>query len=481
MQFNSYIFIFAFLPIFLLLYFTLGKRWIRPVLIAGGAVFYALAGWKSVLVLAVSILITEGTARGIVRTEKTGRRKKLAAICVLLHAGALFFYKYWWVIPRLAPAGRFDFLNIEQPLGFSFLSFQQIMYVLALCRGEIREHHTLDYLSYILYFPKVAMGPLAEPGELILQIHDPETKKWNWYNMAAGLRIFSYGMFKKIVLADTFAGAVNFYFPNTPEASSLELAVMMLCYTFQIYFDFSGYIDMAAGISSMLNISLPVNFNSPYKALSVSDFWKRWHISLTRFFTRNIYIPLGGNRKGTARTYLNIMIVFLISGMWHGAHPNFLLWGALNGLLLVFERMIRRKDRNIPAPLSWLGTFLITNVLWLLFRSGTISQWLQLLRRILSFQGAGLSMGLTDAFFLPEIKALLRFMGLEGIQRTMPWIPMTVFLAAALGIVLIPGNNHEALMKKRPLSLISAFLAALALIWSVLCLSTESVFIYAGF
>ena len=481
MQFNSYAFIFAFFPIFLLLYFTAGKRWNRQIIVAGGAAFYAFAGWENALVLAASILIISAAAWKIARIEKETRKKALAVLCIVLHAGALMFYKYWWVIPRLLPAGGSFLSNLVQPLGFSFFSFQQIMYILALYRGEITEYRPLDYLSYILFFPKLVMGPLVEPGEIISQFHDSRVCQWNWHNVATGLRVFSYGMFKKVILADTFAGAVNLFFPNTPEVSSLELALMMLCYTFQIYFDFSGYIDMAAGVSGMLNISLMINFNSPYKSLSISDFWKRWHISLTRFFTRIIYIPLGGNQRGTARTYLNIVIVFLISGMWHGAHPNFILWGVLNGLLLVFERMFHRNDRKIPTALAWTGTFLIINVLWLLFRSGTISQWLQLLRGILSFRGAGLSTDLMDAFFLPEIMALLRFLGLEGIRQTMPWIPLAFFLTAAMVIVLLPGNNHETLRKKEPLSLGSALPAALVLIWSILCLSTESVFIYVGF
>ena len=481
MQFNSYVFLFAFLPAFLLLYFTVGKRWNRQVIIAGGAVFYAFAGWGNALVLLASILTTGLLSRAVARTERVRRRKMLTALCVTLHAGALLFYKYGWVVPRMLPGNAGFFADLVQPLGFSFFSFQQIMYILALSRKEITEHRTLDYLSYILYFPKLVMGPLAEPGEIIPRFHDPEARRWNWHSAAAGLRTFSFGMFRKVVLADTFARAVNYYFPNTPEASSLELAVMMLCYTFQIYFDFSGYIDMAMGVSGMLNISLPANFNDPYRALSVSDFWKRWHISLTRFLTRNVYIPLGGNRKGTVRTWLNIMIVFLVSGMWHGAHLNFLLWGALNGLLLVLERAAGRKDRKIPALLAWPCTFLIINVLWLLFRSGTAAQWLQLLDRMLSFRGSGLSLDLTYAFFLPEVSALLKLLGLSGLQRTMPWIPMAVFLAVSFAMVLIPRKHPEGQKEKGALSLFSALLAAVLLLWSILCLSEESVFIYSGF
>ena len=479
MQFNSYEFVLLFLPAFLLAYFTFGKRWNRQVIILGGAVFYAFAGWESAAVFAASILITEGIARGLIHSKNSQRRKTLTALCVVLHAAALFFYKYWWITSRMKLG--LPRLHIVQPLGFSFFTFQQIMYILAIYRDELAEHSTLDYLSYILYFPKLTMGPMAEPGEIIRQIRNTQNRFWNWSNVAAGFQIFSFGMFKKMFLADTFAGAVNEFFQWMPRTSSLELALIMLSYTFQIYFDFSGYIDMSVGISSMLNISLPLNFDSPYKSVSISDFWKRWHITLTRFFTRNIYIPLGGNRKGKVRTYLNIMIVFLISGMWHGSHPNYLLWGVLNGLLLVLERMARRQERKIPAPLAWPVTFLMINILWLLFRCGTIGQWADLIRKIVSFKGSRLRSDFTNAFFVPEFKAILRLFGLEGIQTAFPWISVAVFMVLGFVLVLMPQNNHRILLEKRKLPMLSAFFAGIALILSILCMSKESVFIYFGF
>ncbi len=481
MQFNTYSFILAFFPVFLLAFFTVGKHWKKQVIIIGGIIFYAFSGWEQAVVLGSSILVTEIISRGIVRAMKAQQKKKWTALCIILHAGLLLFYKYIWIIPKLTGGQGFPLPNIIQPLGFSFFSFQQMMYVLALYRGEITEHHTLDYLSYILFFPKLTMGPLAEPAGIINQIQDPGRGSWNWYNAAAGLRIFSYGLFKKMFLADTFAKAVNTFFQWLPEISSLELALIMLSYTFQIYFDFSGYMDMAAGISTMLNISLPVNFHSPYKALSFSDFWKRWHITLTRFFTKNIYIPLGGNRKGSVRTCLNIMIVFLISGMWHGAHPNFLLWGCLNGMLLIIERLIRRKEWKIPAPVAWMFTFGIINVLWLLFRSGTIGQWMGFLRQMISFNGGALTRDFTDVFFVPEFMTLLRLMGCEEIRNTMPWISAVLFMVAGLLLVLIPQNNQEILAARKKLSFGSALLAAVVLLLGILCMSTESVFIYSGF
>lgn len=477
MQFNSYAFILLFFPLFLLVYFTVGKRRTRETIILGGLVFYAFAGWESAAVLGGSVLITACLAQGIDRSQTKSGKRLLTALCILLHAAALVLYKYWWIVPRLT-SHPFDF-SLVQPLGFSFFSFQQMMYVLALCRGELERHSLPDYLAYILYFPKLTMGPLAEPGELIPQFRNPG--KWNWDHAAAGLRVFSFGLFKKMVIADTFAGAVNSYFQSVPEASSLELALIMLSYTFQIYFDFSGYIDMSVGISHILNLSLPLNFDSPYKAVSISDFWKRWHISLTRFFTRNIYIPLGGNRKGPLRTDLNIMIVFLVSGMWHGAHPNFLLWGALNGVLLIIEKSMNRKARKAFSWAEWLITFLFINCLWLLFRSGTVGQWAGLMRRIFSFRGSELTRGFTDAFFTPELVAVLRIFGLTGIQQTIPWVALAGFMIMSFLIVLIPRNNHRELMENRRITPGSAILAAAALTIGILCMSSESIFIYSGF
>lgn len=226
---------------------------------------------------------------------------------------------------------EYSFKELFLPLGISFITFQQIAYLVSVYREELKEPSVVDYLVYILYFPKLLMGPLAEPIDFMGQLNDAATKKVNGDHTAQGLKLFSFGLFKKMILADTFATAFIWGQENISALTSVDCILVMLSYTFEIYFDFSGYSDMAVGVSRMLNITLPMNFNSPYKAVSIRDFWKRWHISLTNFFTKYIYIPLGGSRKGKAATYLNTMVVFIISGVWHGAGWSFIVCGGHMG------------------------------------------------------------------------------------------------------------------------------------------------------
>ena len=198
------------------------------------------------------------------------------------------------------------------------------------------------YASFVTFFPQLIAGPIVTHDELIPQFIDEKKKRINWDNIAKGIYIFTIGMFKKVILADTFGNAVNWGFQNIAELDTSNALIVMLAYTMQIYFDFSGYCDMALGIGKMLNIELPLNFNSPYKALRITEFWDRWHITLTRFLTKYVYIPLGGNRRGRLRTYFNILIVFLISGIWHGANWTFILWGGVHGVFVILTRHFKR-------------------------------------------------------------------------------------------------------------------------------------------
>lgn len=239
-------------------------------------------------------------------------------------------------------------------------------------------------------------------------------------------------------------------------ATSMDWLLAMLAYTFEIYFDFSGYSDMAVGASMMFNITLPINFDSPYKAVSIRDFWKRWHISLTKFLTKYIYIPLGGSKKGFLFTCVNTMIVFLISGIWHGANWTFILWGLLHGAFSVFDRLLEKTQINIFEPVRWLATFLAVNVLWLLFRADSVQQWLDILQMIKGFYNTSASADLLEIF---------------------P-VSMPVFMMASFAICVVPENNYRNLKK---LSAVSMVLAALALAWGIICLGRESVFVYYNF
>ncbi len=349
MQFNSYIFILLFLPVFIFIYFQSCKvnssisKWI---LILGSFTFYFYAGWKSVVVLGCSMVFNFAMS---VMISKFSLKKLFLTSGIVGNMVLLLYFKYLnFFISNMNSIAHKEYplKEIILPLGISFFTFQQIMYVVDVYRGDVIIN-PVDYMAYILYFPKILMGPLHEPKEFIAQLNDDKIKCVNWDNIACGIRMFSFGLFKKVVIADTFAAAVNWGFGNLDVATSADLALVMLFYTFEIYFDFSGYSDMAVGVSTMINISLPMNFDSPYQALSIRDFWKRWHLSLTHFFTKYIYISLGGSRKGEIRTYINMMIIFLISGLWHGANWTFLLWGGIHGAINVFDRALEKWETKM--------------------------------------------------------------------------------------------------------------------------------------
>lgn len=352
------------------------------------------------------------------------------------------------------------------------------MYLVNVYKKNVEKVRLSDYLAYILYFPKLLMGPIVEPTELISQINDPELHQINWNNISYGIKIFSFGLFKKMVLADTFSRAVAWGYANVGVATSMDWFLVMLFYTFEIYIDFSGYSDMAIGVSTMLNIDLPINFDSPYKALSIRDFWKRWHISLTGFLTRYVYIPLGGNKKGKGRTYLNTMIVFAVSGIWHGANWTFLLWGVLHGLLSVLDRIFDNAKKNFMEAVRWSSTFFAVNILWLLFRSESITQWKHILVTMFSFQSTAVSDGLINSFVLPETPFLLKMLHMEALNAGVRGLSLLLFTITAFVICLIPDNNYHKLKSNNWITLI---LSAIAFVWGFLCLSSESVFVYFNF
>ncbi len=484
MQFNSYIFTLCFMPLVTMLYFWANKRGKtagKILLLAASVVFYTNFDFAAATVMAISLAINFLFAKAMERSDGVRLRKIAAAVPVIVNIMLLAAFKY----TDFAIANINGFFGTEYalkqlvlPVGISFFTFQQIAYVVSVYQREIGAADLLDYLVYILYFPKILMGPLAEPADFIAQINDPTRKKVNWDNLVQGVQLFSFGLFKKMMLADVFANAVSWAFANEAAATSMDWILVMLFYTFQIYFDFSGYSDMALGSSRMLNIDLPINFDSPYKALSVRDFWKRWHISLTKFFTRYIYIPLGGSRKGKLLTCVNTFAVFLISGLWHGANWNFILWGAAYGLLMIADRLFEKQQEKLFVPVRWMASFSIVNVLWLLFRSGSISQWKGILRQILFFRSTNFSDELAKVFVLPECGFIENLLHIGGFAASVRGFWMFVFLLLALGICLVPENSCKNLQK---VSAAFVLLAAVAFVWAVLCMGGESVFVYFNF
>ena len=480
MQYSTYLFILAALPLTVCGYYLfarLGRKAANLFLAGASLCLYAYGSWKGLLWLCVSIGVNRLLLAGMKRWKK--RTKALLWLGIAFHVGLLFVFKYLNFAAQTVNLVLRTAIyppSLALPLGISFFTFQQIAYLVDASRGEREGDSFFDYVLYVVYFPKLIMGPIAPAEDLIPQFHQESRLRFRQEWFCAGMRQFTFGLFKKAVLADTFASAAVFL--TMEEASALELLLMMLAYTFQIYFDFSGYSDMALGFSRMLNIDLPMNFDSPYKALSIRDFWKRWHMSLTAFLTRYIYFPLGGSRKGKIRTYLNTIIVFLISGLWHGASFGFVLWGLFNGILSVFERMTEQYRKYIPKVLQWLLTFGMINVLWLLFQNGSTTEWIGRLTKILAFADTNICSGFYERFLTPEIQLLLRLFRLD---KGLLWVRravLGVFYGGSLLLCLVPENTCR---REYGMTARSAILTALLLVFCLTCLSKNAVFVYNQF
>lgn len=452
----------------------------KILLITGSILFYAYSDKTTLTVMIISLGINFVFAIAIRNTKRWN--KLYITVPIVINVGLLLYFKY----TNFAIANFNTWFNKEialkelsLPIGISFFTFQQIAYMVAVYRKEIKKLDIINYLAYILYFPKILMGPLADPVEFIAQLDDVNLKIINWDNVAYGVKIFSFGLFKKLLLADTFSKAVTWGYTNLDAATSMDWILIMLFYTFEIYFDFSGYSDMAVGSSMMLNITLPINFDSPYKAISIRDFWKRWHISLTKFFTKYIYIPLGGSKKGVFLTYVNTMVVFLISGFWHGANWTFVLWGIIHGVFSLLDRVLEKLGKEIFEPFRWLITFSVVNVLWLLFRCDSILQWKQILHTIISMENTNISNALINEFTIQESSFFC---------NTVPFINtwsqltrgfwMMAFMIFAMTICFVPENNYRNLKKN---TVITMFLVVIAFIWGFISLGSESVFVYYNF
>ncbi len=482
MQFNSYEFILFFLPITVIGYFVLNRLntiWGKIVIIIASIVFYSFGRVNMLIYLGVSLLINYFAACLIGRRESL--KKLFLTIPIVVNIGLLLYFKYLnFGIENINNIFNKNIptQNIVLPLGISFYTFQQIAYLVVVHQRKIEKNNLIDYLTYILYFPKLVMGPITDPVDFFKQLNSAELKKPNLINITIGIKLFSLGLIKKALLADTFAKAVSWGFNNIDTMTAMDGVLLVLFYTFEIYFDFSGYSDMAVGISKMFNIDLPMNFDSPYKALSIRDFWKRWHISLTKFLTTYIYIPLGGSRKGKCFTYINTMIVFLVSGLWHGANWTFVLWGILHGIFSCIDRIFDKKEEKIFTPVRWLGTFFVVSVLWLLFSSESISQWLQILSKIVRLENTTVSKGMIDVFNLPEFIFIYDIFRLNTLSVAIRGFSMLLFTLVASYICFVPQNNYR---NKDTLNVGLLVIASISFVWGILCLGSESTFLYFGF
>ncbi len=323
----------------------------------------------------------------------TFRKKSLLIFGIVSNLSLLGYYKYsdfFIENINILTNSNVPLLHMMLPLAISFFTFQQIAYLVDSYRGETKEYDFLNYALFVTFFPQLIAGPIVHHKEMMPQFSQKENKYINYHNVALGLFIFSIGLFKKIVIADTFAIWATEGFDVSSTLGFYQAWATSLSYTFQLYFDFSGYTDMAIGVALLFNIRLPINFDSPYKALSIQDFWRRWHITLSRFLKDYIYIPLGGNRKGELRTYTNLFMTFLLGGIWHGAGWTFIFWGFLHGAALVIHRAWSKLQIKMPLLLAWFLTFNFINIAWVFFRAKEWDDAIKVLRGMFGLSGIGI-------------------------------------------------------------------------------------------
>lgn len=477
MLFNSYTFVFLFFPLCILGFYIckaacrkMGKDWpVRAFLLIMSFWFYGFLSPVNLPVLFVSMIFNYA----IYLLMERGKQKKILLAAGLgINLAALFFFKYTGA----------SFI----PLGISFFTFSQIAFLMESYRGNLKKVNALDYGVYVSFFPKLTEGPIALPDEMLGQLSEILKKKFCWEEVYRGICLFVLGLSKKVILADTFGGAADYGYSNLAALNSGDAVIVMLSYTLQLYFDFSGYCDMAMGVSGMLGFNLPVNFASPYKAGNIIEFWKGWHITLTRFFTRYLYIPLGGSRKGKGRTYLNTLIIFFISGIWHGAGLKFIIWGMLHGVLYVITRWRleskgakTKKKMGTRRVFSVAATFLYVNVAWVFFRAPSVKEALALLKTIVSCQLGRLSWDLAGCFNLDEFWYVIKILRIDSWQYAY-YILMAVLLLAALVIVFFAKTAVTVAGKMKP-TLINTFMIAVLFVWCVVTFSEVSSFIYFNF
>ena len=541
MVFNSFPFLFAYLPVVLIAFRVsrryLETKWADLCLIVASLIFY---GWnypKCLPVLLGSLIVNcvwgcllykdltkepKTTKKKIAgkTVEKTGselnnsvrKRKCILGAGIVLNVAVLCFFKY----ARLLPA--FQGMEVDAP-GISFFTFTQIAFLVETYRGNIVPMGMREYGLYVSFFPKLMQGPIMLPEDFQAQrgdekateehkkrtravfknfaLRSTQTKDEWWEKLLRNVILISLGLFKKVILADTLGQAVATGFENVSALNAIDAWVVMLSYTLQLYFDFSGYCDIAMGVAAFFGYDLPLNFDSPYKAVNIMEFWKRWHKTLTDFLTKYVYIPLGGNRKGTFRMYVNFLIVFFVSGIWHGAGWQFVVWGMMHGVLYVITRAVsgRGKDNNVRTEadsgrihrmlrglshgVCVLLTFLYVNVAWVFFRASSVKEGVRFLHRLVRGGAGKVSRTIAEAFNLDEFWYVIKVFHLDRSSNSYFYV-MVLFLIVCLLLIWVTPNAVQ-IAKKCKLNVGMILLAAVLFVWSVISFSGVSTFLYFNF
>ncbi|GKV69299.1 peptidoglycan O-acetyltransferase [Sporosarcina sp. NCCP-2716] len=466
MIFNSFEFIFLFLPIVWAGFFLIGKAappFAKTWLLLASLFFYAYWNPAYLPLIVGSMIVNYIIGVFLGRNKWLPTRKLILTVGILFNVALLGYFKYRDFFAEnmnLLFGTDIELIQVLLPLAISFYTFQQIAYLVDSYRLETNEYNFLNYGLFVSFFPQLIAGPIVHHGDMMPQFSDRKTYRVNYENIAKGLVIFAVGLFKKVAIADTFAAYANSGYGSVDTLTMISGWVTSLSYTLQLYFDFSGYSDMAIGLALFFNIRLPINFNSPYKALDIQDFWRRWHITLSGFLTKYIYIPLGGSRKGVPRTYVNIFIIFLISGFWHGAGWTFVIWGILHGLASVIARIWKRSGGRLPKLWAWAVTFLFVHFAFVIFRAPDMTVAMQVFKAMFGFEG----LHLTGVFSVFNVS-----LG-----------TLAFYLAIGLGIALFAKNSVQIMETEKRTPLLTVFVIML-LYYSAMQLQRVSEFLYFNF
>ena len=493
MLFNSYVFIFSFLPLTLIIFFGLTKfgliKIAKILLIISSFTFYGYWNVAYLPLLIISIFWNYQMGRFIADAKPESQQANvLLWIGIAVNLAIISYYKYanfFWDTVNSVVSTNLNAGEIILPLAISFYTFTQIAYLVDAYRGETREtnYDLPTYSLFVVFFPQLIAGPILRHDELIPQFRQLRNFIFSQKNMALGLSLFSLGLCKKVLIADTISPWVALGFNNAEDLSFIEAWVGALSYAFQLYFDFSGYSDMAIGLGLMFNIKLPINFNSPYKAISISDFWRRWHITLSNFLRDYLYIPLGGSRRTELRCYSNLMITMLLGGLWHGAGWNYVIWGGLHGVYLSINHWWRKLNIPMPKVLAWVITFIAVIISWVLFRGQNIQDSLDILQTMIGLNGVvipgeakgKLSVLVNFGFQLKSWSDLAYLPKLWGSKS----FSILTLIVLTFSVILLP-NTQEILAKLKPTWSWAILIGVLTSV-ALLSLNRVSEFLYFQF
>jgi alginate O-acetyltransferase complex protein AlgI len=418
-------------------------------------------------------------------------RKLTLTLAVSLNLITLGYFKYFnFFIFTLNDFTNtsFELETILLPLAISFFTFQQIAYLVDSYRNKVTDRNFKNYSLFVLFFPQLIAGPIVHHNDLLPQFNLKKSKEKLIEGLGIGVVLFFIGMFKKVVLADSLAGYSDPVFERADSSgvSFFDAWGGSLAYTFQLYFDFSGYADMAVGVAMMFGIKLPMNFNSPYKSLSIVDFWRRWHITLGQFLRDYLYISFGGNRVRISRKYFNLFLTMLLGGLWHGAGWTFLVWGGLHGIYLVINNIwssfMSSYSNKFINILSWFVTFLAVVVGWVFFRSSSFESSLEMLAGMIGLNGFILDSRL--ALFMPDLFDFIAYSG-SGVggfaNNIMDAIKGFTLILLSFIVVLCLPNSTEYVLKHIRWRWLDALFLALLIVWSLAFISQPSEFLYFQF